>query len=199
MNRKMSHKYRCVYCEYLSSTNAVLTHQLEHHSNKLGKVTLQSGIKGNLVCSKIQSEQSKETTSIYCCFGCKKFWGRKTMADKHLKDCMNRELHITKCKEIMKQNEGIQEEPNEGRTNEAVMKIGILEKRIKELEEELKEKEEGQIKYDILSMILIEYFDRYTREKIADTIHSDTRNETETEIDWYSELVTYHECSKFFA
>lgn len=195
----MSLKYFCNYCDFSSSTNAVVNHILEHHINKLESINLSNGIKGNLISSKICTEKSKDPDIIFCCFGCKKFWARATMGEKHKLSCNKKQEHSNICKKIL-------ETYNETETLvnnydiELLKKIEKLEKRVKELEEDNKENEEGKMKYDVLTMTLIEYLDRYTREKIADVLtYNMTEGEKEHEIDWYSELITYRESTNHFA
>ena len=189
----MSHKYYCKYCEHCSSTNSVVNHFLENHCDKLDNHKLLQGIKGNLVEIYIRSEKNEDPEPIKCCFGCKKFWARVTMADKHKKDCNMKQQHINKCKEL---KEKIIGNDNEICADEQLKKkISNLESKIIQLEEQIKENEEGKEKYDVLSLILIEYLDRFTREKIADVLE----NLNLESIDWYSELLTYRESTKEFA
>jgi hypothetical protein len=196
----MYHKYYCAYCDYSSSTNAVVNHILEHHTDKINRITLLNGIKGNLISIRIRSQSNTDPTNIFCCFGCKRFWARKSMADAHQKECTHCTDHINKCKsihELRSNTESTQLPPTENvdhiRIQELENKIKKLEKTINVLKDDMKDNEEGKTKYDLLSMALIEHLDRYTREKIADILSSNIENEYE--IDWYSELMTYRECT----
>jgi hypothetical protein len=201
----MYHKYYCAYCDYSSSTNAVVNHILDHHTDKINRITLLNGIKGNLISILIRSQCNADPTNIFCCFGCKKFWARKSMADTHKKQCTHSIDHINKCKsihELRTTAEPVQqpsENTNSVLIQELETKIKKLEATIKQLKYDIKDNEEGKIKYDLLSMTIIEYIDRYTREKIADILSSNENSniENENEIDWYSELITYRECTKF--
>jgi hypothetical protein len=203
----MSYKYLCNFCDYSSSTNGVVNHILEKHSNRFEKPSLLKGINGDMMICLICSEKTKDPFNISCCFGCKKFWGRSNMTEKHKKECPKKKEHSDKCKEILESklnfnsNESTNNQlSNSSNNSELITKIKNLEKKIKELEEDNNDYKEGKIKYDALSLVLIDYVDSYTREKIADVLDSEIEDvESTNKIDWYSELVTYRESTKKFA
>ena len=188
----MTFKYLCTHCDYSSSTNAVVNHILEHHTDKIDDYKLKSGMNGNLITMYIRTETSDDPINIFCCFGCKKFWGRQSMAEKHKKECLKKQEHIDILKEIQKNRKT----PIDacGSDKKLQDKIIFLENKIRMLEEELKEHEEAKIKYDDLSMVLIDSLKRDIREKLADRLYVRAPN-----VNWNSELVTYRECIKDIA
>ena len=183
----MSYKYQCDYCDHTSSLNSVVSHFLANHTDKLVSDNFKPE-QTDLLITLIRTEKKGDSYKIFCCLGCNKFWGRENMAQKHSKSCPKKEEHIAlynKLKSMI---------TNKVCTNENVIKletkVKTLETKIGMLESELKDNEEGKLKYDALSLVLIEHLDRYTREKIGDIL---SNMQKEYDIDWYSELMTYRE------
>ena len=58
----MSLKYYCKYCEYSSSTNAVVNHILTSHTNKIDKLFISKGVNG---IAAIYNSIAKNTTTDF--------------------------------------------------------------------------------------------------------------------------------------
>jgi hypothetical protein len=188
----MAFKYLCTHCDYSSCTHPVVNHILEHHTDKIDDYKLKSGINGNLITMYIRSEKSNDPINIFCCFGCKKFWGRQSMAEKHKKECLKKQEHIDILKEIQKNRKT----PIDacGGDKKLQDKIILLENKIRMLEDDLEEYKEAKLKYDELSMVLIYLSKRSMREEIANILCDRVPN-----VNWNSELVTYREGIKDIA
>ena len=189
----MSFKYLCNHCDYSSCTHPVVNHILEHHTDKIEDYKLNSGLNGNLISMYIRTEKSNDPTNIFCCFGCKKFWGRQSIAEKHKKACLKKQEHVETIINIKKNRNTPMDETIGNK--ELQNKIVKLEDKIKMLEEELKEYQEAKEKYDALSTVLINYYNCSTRENIINKLYND-KSCYVPNVDWNSELVIYREYTK---
>jgi len=126
-------KYSCVIpgCTESKFTRHYLTHLMGHSKEELQKslgINLKIGAKGSLL--KINPKINGESKSCAACFGCKKFFNKISLQEKHRDECNNKNKHKLICSKMLDNDENpvIDETP----------KIKELEEKIKRLENQVK-------------------------------------------------------------
>ena len=157
---------------------------------------MKGGAKGNPVVINILSGSSNDVTHAHTCLGCKKFYVKKTMADKHIADCENKKAHITMCNELLSACPVAETADSSEAVKALQAKVKQQEREIKNLESELEDTKENSALYKRLIWGLVNGLDRADRRRIAQVLYDLPEHPSLGEIDWDSQLLTEYEVGK---
>jgi hypothetical protein len=104
-------------------------HIQNKHFDLINLTPLKEGAKKRKVCIDSLIMIEKRKIDANCCFGCKKFWCKNKLAEKHFLTCSNLDLHSNICFEILNKVEtaknvsDVPTETTEAPTNERILKL----------------------------------------------------------------------------
>ena len=92
----------------------------------------------------IQIKLGKESPMVHVCFGCKKFWERAGLADKHVADCEHKNEHLEFLKSLLPVDKVDAVDPvvNNVASEELIEQVRKLKEKLKIMERQLTEAHE---------------------------------------------------------
>ena len=178
--------YECPHCDYKASHQYIVGHIMANHADTFKSEVLRVGAKGKPTTTHLKLEGSRDL--VYCCMGCKKFWGRKALADKHFTECTKKEEHKKWCSD----NSGPQIEATSD-NSELLAQFAKLQaeneklrKKIERLEKDAVTAEKESKQLDKLIDGLRNVYDEDTRNDLCEKLNEREDEDADEKIDWFN-------------
>lgn len=176
--------YECPHCDYKASHQYIMSHIMTNHPETFKPETMRVGGRGLPVTMHLKLEGSKEL--VHCCFGCKKFWGRKVMADKHFAECTKKAEHKKWCTEHV--GPQIEETSDNSELLAHFAKLQAenekLRKKIERMEKDAECMEKRDAQFDKLIEGLRTLYSEEERNELSEKL-TELHEEGENTIDWF--------------
>lgn len=170
-----NHTYNCPYCEYSSTTTPFIAHLMNHHFDELkksDKISLKVAIK----CQRyipFRMKQKNEMDTYYVCYGCKKFWNKKALADSHTRKCLHKTEHTAFLTSLL--DAQTTTDPDEIQLN-LQKEVQKLTRKIERLEFELLENQEKADQFDALISIIYKKTEEAERDMWREELKGESPN-----------------------